>query len=256
MAAAPGSKIIVTTRSREIASIVAGPTNYYELQLLSDCDCWSVFAKHAFDQGSGDVGAFQDLQFIRQKVIEKSRGLPLVASNLGGFLHSKQSYEEWEDILNGSIRDLSDDDFDILPVLKLSYRHLPSHLKRCFAYCALFPKGYEFEEKELVLLWMAEGLIQSSKSKQLEDIGREYIRDLLSRSMFQQPSSGHITLHDLVNDLAQWVSGDTVCRLEDELGIGIDMQSRRFEGLAIFHTLVVNMMAKANLKPFTKLMMT
>ncbi|GAY33148.1 hypothetical protein CUMW_005850 [Citrus unshiu] len=229
MAAAPGSKIIVTTRSREVASIVAGPTNYYELQLLSDCDCWSVFAKHAFDQGSGDVGAFQDLQFIRQKVIEKSRGLPLVASNLGGFLHSKQSYEEWEDILNGSIRDLSDDDFDILPVLKLSYRHLPSHLKRCFAYCALFPKGYEFEEKELVLLWMAEGLIQSSKSKQLEDIGREYIRDLLSRSMFQQPSSGHITLHDLVNDLAQWVSGDTVCRLEDELGIGIDMQSRRFE---------------------------
>ncbi|KAJ4725309.1 Disease resistance protein [Melia azedarach] len=224
IAAAPGSKIILTTRSMEVASTVAGPTKSYELKLLSDDDCWSVFVKHAFQRG--DVGAFQNSELIRKKVVEKCRGLPLVASSLGGLLHSKHRYDEWEDILNGSIWNLSDDDCDIFPTLKLSYHDLPSHLKRCFVYCALFPKDYEFEEKELVLLWMAEGLIQPSKNKQLEDIGSQYFHDLLSRSIFQKSSNGRVSLHYLFNDLAQWVSRGIMCRLDE---LEVDMESRRFE---------------------------
>lgn len=87
---------------------------------------------------------------------------------LGGLLRCKQRDGEWQDILNSSIWELSDD-CEIPAVLKLSYHHLPSHVKRCFVYCAIFPKDYEFEEKEVVLLWIAEGkfhnqlIISSSK---------------------------------------------------------------------------------------------
>nr|XP_023923694.1 putative disease resistance RPP13-like protein 1 [Quercus suber] len=110
---------------------------------------------------------------------------------------------------------------DVLPTLRLSYIYLPSHLKRCFAYCSLFPKVYEFEEKELVLLWMAEGLIQETKeNKPIEDLGVEYFLDLIGRSFFQQSSSNEslFVLHDLINDLAQWAAGDSCYRLEDKLG--------------------------------------
>jgi hypothetical protein len=99
----------------------------------------------------------------------------------------------------------------ILPALMLSYHHLPSHLKRCFMYCSIFPRTMNLKEQELVLLWMAEGLIQSQQGdKQMEDLGSKYFRDLLSRSFFQQSSTkkSRFVMHDLINDLAKWVAGD------------------------------------------------
>ncbi|XP_020532827.1 putative disease resistance RPP13-like protein 1 [Jatropha curcas] len=113
---------------------------------------------------------------------------------------------EWKYILNSNIWSSQNDQSGILPVLRLSYHQLPSNLKRCFAYCAIFPKDYEFEEKELILLWMAEGLIQPVDSeKETEDVGAEYFHELLCRSLFQPSTNGEsfLVMHDLVNDLAQ-----------------------------------------------------
>lgn len=159
-AGASGSKILVTTCSTDVA-LTVGTAEYYNLKLLSDDDCWSVFVKHAFEKR--DVGLHRHMGSIRKKVVQKCRGLPLAAETLGGLLRCKQSDDEWDEILNSKIWYLSEES-NILPVLRLSYHHLPSHLKRCFAYCAIFPKDYEFEEMELVYLWIAEGLIQQSNS--------------------------------------------------------------------------------------------
>ena len=104
-------------------------------------------------------------------------------------------------------------------------------------FCSIFPKDYEFKEQELVLLWMAEGLIQPSEGdKQMEDLGSEYFQDLLSRSFFQQSSmmklqfempwryhleyhssmkKPRFVMHDLIKDLAQRVAGDICFRIED-----------------------------------------
>ncbi|KAL5803767.1 hypothetical protein ACOSQ3_030567 [Xanthoceras sorbifolium] len=214
---ARGSKIMVTTRLADFALAVK-PAQSYELKLLSDDDCWSLFVNHAFE--SSDFDAHRpNMEFFRKRVVEKCKGLPLAAKTLGGLLRSKQTDDEWEDILNSSLWDLPEES-GILPVLRLSYDHLPSHLKRCFSYCAILPKDYEFEAQELVLLWMAEGLIQPSKhNKRMEDLGADYFRDLLSRSIFQKSTgdASRFKMHDLINDLAQWVSGDTSLRLEDEL---------------------------------------
>ena len=54
---------------------------------------------------------------------------------------------------------------DVFPALRLSYSFLPSHLKRCFAYCSIFPKDYEFEKEKLILLWMVEGFLHESEGK-------------------------------------------------------------------------------------------
>jgi hypothetical protein len=55
--------------------------------------------------------------------------------------------------------------------------------------------------------------------KQTIDLGSEYFCNLLSRSFFQQSSvrKSRFVMHDLINDLAQWVAGDICFRMEDRL---------------------------------------
>ncbi|CBI23756.3 unnamed protein product, partial [Vitis vinifera] len=66
------------------------------------------------------------------------------------------------------------------------YYYLPSHLKRCFSYCSIFPKDYKFKKEKLVLLWMTEGLLEQSKNKKrMEEVGNLYFQELLSKSFFQ-----------------------------------------------------------------------
>ncbi|KAL7234403.1 hypothetical protein ACSBR1_017913 [Camellia fascicularis] len=213
---APGSKIIVTTRDRDVASIM-GPVQNHLLQHLSDDDCWSVFEQHA--SGNRSLEDNSNLEFIRRKIVEKCNGLPLAARTLGGLLQCKER-DEWEIVLNSKIWDLTEAN-EIPLALRLSYHHLPSHLKQCFAYCSILPKDYEFEEMELVFLWMAEGLLQQQNGqKRMEDLGVEYFRELQSRSFFQPSSGGEsskFVMHDLINDLAQSVAGYTCFRLEDKL---------------------------------------
>ncbi|KAG6631315.1 hypothetical protein CIPAW_13G083000 [Carya illinoinensis] len=77
---------------------------------------------------------------------------------------------------------------------------------------------YEFEEKQLVWLWMAEGLIQLQEGeKQMEELGSQYFHNLVSRSFFQQSSENksRFLMHDLINDLAQSIAGDTCFKMED-----------------------------------------
>ncbi|CAL5379216.1 unnamed protein product [Camellia sinensis] len=85
---------------------------------------------------------------------------------------------------------------------------------------AVVPKDYEFEEDELVLLWMAEGLIEHLEGgEQIEDVGRKYFHELVSRSFFQLSRHDKLLfiMHDLINDLAQAVAGDICFRLENNL---------------------------------------
>ncbi|XP_058215969.1 putative disease resistance RPP13-like protein 1 [Rhododendron vialii] len=212
-----GSKVIVTTRIMDVAFMIAGPSKYHFLKELSEDECWLVFAQHAFEDRSMDANP--NLVSIGRKIVKKCKGLPLAARTLGGLLRCKLREDEWEGVLNNKIWELPEEESYILPALKVSYYHLPLHIKKCFAYCSILPKDYEFEENELVFLWMAEGLIPKQKGKkQIEDVGCEYFHELLSRSFFQPSSSGELfVMHDLINDLAQFVARKICFRLEDKL---------------------------------------
>lgn len=203
MAGAPRSKIIISTRLGDVTSTM-GSTDYYNIELLPDGDYWSLFLMQAF-QSKDIVGTSRDSVLIRKKVVEKYRSLPLAEMTLGGLLRSKQSNEEWEQILNSEIWD-SYDESGILPGRRISYYHLPWHLKRCFTFCAILPKDYEFRKDKVVILLIAKGLVQRSEdNEKMEDLGCEYFHALLSRSMFQPSSNNHtkFIMHDLINDLAQ-----------------------------------------------------
>ncbi|KAJ9685518.1 hypothetical protein PVL29_017529 [Vitis rotundifolia] len=211
---AQGSVVMVTTRHEDVASIMR-TTSSHHLSKLSDEDCWSLFAGIAFENITPD--ARQNLEPIGRKIIKKCDGLPLAANTLAGLLRCKQDEKTWKDMLISEIWDLRPEQSRILPSLHLSYHYLPTKVKQCFAYCSIFPKDYEFQKEELILLWVAQGLLGSLKEgEMIEDVGEICFQNLLSRSFFQQ--SGHnksmFVMHDLIHDLAQFVSGEFCFRLE------------------------------------------
>ena len=91
-----------------------------------------------------------------------------------------------------------------------TYLYLSPQLKQCIAYCSLFPKDYEFQQGEIILLWMVEGFLNhESDKKQMENLGRKYFQELYSRLFFQLSSSNKslFVMHDLNNDLLNGLQG-------------------------------------------------
>ncbi|KAF3455378.1 hypothetical protein FNV43_RR00001 [Rhamnella rubrinervis] len=212
--AAHGSKIIITTRSTQIASVFSTVRKPHVLQLLEGEDCWKLFSKHAFSNEE-TTSHPNYLEEIGRQIANKCKGIPLALKSLACILHGQQDPKEWQNVLESDFWELPQKDGDILPALWLSYYYLPRHLKRCFAYCSIFPKDYEIEKEKLILLWMAEDLLQSRNSMMLEEIGEKYFEDLRSRSFFQVSRDGEtFTMHDLINDLAKFVSGESCLRLD------------------------------------------
>ena len=151
---APGSKIIITTWNANVATMMGGEKNFCELKHWSDDDFWLVFQKHAFE--NRNINEHPNLALIGKEIVRKCGGLPLAAKALGGLLRYEQREDKWNIILTRKIWGLSGDKCGILPTLRLNYNHLPSPLKGCFSFCAIFPKNYEFDKKELIRLWIAE----------------------------------------------------------------------------------------------------
>ena len=145
------------------------------------------------------------------KIVKKCKGLPLALKTMGSMLYNKSSVSDWETVFQSEIWEFSKECCGIIPSLALSYIHLPSHLKVCFAYCALFPKDYEFKKECLIQLWMTENFphfLQHSRTP--EEVCQQFFIDLLSRSFFQQSVENEkvFVMHDLLNDLAKYVGGD------------------------------------------------
>ncbi|XP_029153143.1 putative disease resistance protein RGA1 isoform X1 [Arachis hypogaea] len=213
-----GSKIIVTTRSEKVASIM-GKAYKQNLLYLPDEDCLKLFLRCAFP--AGEENKHPRLVEIGKEIVRKCKGLPLAVVSLGCMLHSENRESVWKKTRDSEIWKMDQQNDGILAALKLSYNHLPSELKRCFSYCSVFPKGYEYSNLELISFWMAHGLLQTNdEDEEAEDLGEFYIQELVSKSFFEGVPEDQVVvdglifeelkhlgisyfkMHDLINDLA------------------------------------------------------
>ncbi|XP_057739019.1 putative disease resistance RPP13-like protein 1 [Arachis stenosperma] len=221
-----GSKILITTRSKRVASVVQ-TVSPYELNLLSEEDCWLVFSKQA--RLSTVSMENPTLKKVGRDLVKKCDGLPLAAQALGGLLRGNSDIKYWNHLLKSEIWELSDDKIKVVPALRISYYYLPSYLKECFVYCSLYPKDYEFSKDELILLWMAENFLQAAGKKTPEEVGDEYFDELIARSFFQPHKiyDNKFVMHDLVHDLAMIFAGEFYFRAEElENAVEVDIKTR------------------------------
>ncbi|XP_065632460.1 putative disease resistance protein RGA3 [Quercus suber] len=236
--AAQGSRILVTTRKNRVTEMM-GSVNIINLEVLSKEDCWLVFSKIAFF--NRDPWEFEQLEGLGRQIVEKCKGLPLAAKTLGSLMQYKRSIEEWRRVLDSNLWELEDEQIESLyaPLL-LSYYDLSSPLRRCFSFCAVFPKDYVFSSDELVLMWMAQGYIKSKKNVDIEIIGGDYFENLAIRSFFQDFERDEIDgkikkckMHDIVHDFAQLRSKDVCFTINSNIGLETDYKTARHLELEI-----------------------
>ncbi|MQM23822.1 hypothetical protein Taro_056892, partial [Colocasia esculenta] len=197
-----GGAIIVTSRNSAVGTAIPYGNTLYPLPRMSDTQCMAIFERCAFKGQKAET--YPDLKHLSEQVVRMLKGVPLAASIVGGFLgkhlHDRHPWikvveEGWPhaDVVDG--------------VVGLSYLHLPSHLKPCFAYCAMFPKGFEFNKETMVRMWIAQGYVQKRDENELmEHIGSDYFNELRQRSFLQSGPrkryGDYYIMHDLIHDFA------------------------------------------------------
>ncbi|TVU29178.1 hypothetical protein EJB05_20735, partial [Eragrostis curvula] len=215
--ALPGSKVLVTSRDAKVG-VLMGCDQRHQLRLncLPDAACWLICKSNASDIQKIDM--CPELASLGEEIVKRCRGLPLAAKAVGSLIRRKPDGKNWWEVLHNDVWDNDELVNEILPVVRLSYAHLPPQLKKCFAYCSLFPKGYIFDKKELIRLWMAQGFLQQHERLQPEDVGRKYFDELLGRCFFQESpfydvTEGRYEMHDLFQVLAQSVAEKECSRI-------------------------------------------
>ncbi|XP_062227468.1 putative disease resistance protein RGA4 [Phragmites australis] len=200
--------ILVTTRKLSVAKMTK-TVEPIMLSAMEGDDFWLLFKSYAFgDQRYKDQGLYN----IGKQIAGELEGNPLAAKTVGALLRRNISIDNWTNILNSEEWKSLKVSGGIMPVLKLSYDCLPGHLQRCFKYCSLFPKDYQFDGTDLVRIWISQGFVDGSRtSKSLEDTGNDYLADLVDSGFFQKigrdwHSPECFVMHDLMHDLAWKVS--------------------------------------------------
>ncbi|KAL5737115.1 hypothetical protein ACOSQ2_031903 [Xanthoceras sorbifolium] len=205
-----GASIIVTTRITTVASFM-GTMPLHQLSGLTEDDCWSLFKERAFGHETEER---PNLVELGKKIVKKCGGVPLAVKSLGSMMSYRRDESQWLSVVESELWNLPQPENSILPALRLSYSNLPSKLRQCFAFCAIFPKDFVIEKEFLIQLWMASGFIPFSGSLDPEDIGNEFCNELCWRSFLEDLGedgygfSKGFKMHDLVHDLAQSIMED------------------------------------------------
>ncbi|CAA3023464.1 disease resistance RGA3 [Olea europaea subsp. europaea] len=212
-----GNVIMVTTRDLKVASILKTYRDPYRLELLKDDQCWSIIKARAF----GDAEVPERFEKVGYEIACKCGGLPLAANMVGGALQGKE-VAEWISVLGIGLSNLEANQNIVFQVLKLSFDRLSSPLlKKCFAYCSIFPEDSQIEREDLIQLWMAEGFLMDDGENNMETLGNRCFNNLLQNSFLQEVERDeygnivHCKMHDLVRELACSVSKSESFNAED-----------------------------------------
>ncbi|KAM3345153.1 putative late blight resistance protein R1B-17 [Capsicum galapagoense] len=162
-----GSRVILTSRKKEVALHGKCHSDPLDLQLLRPEESWELFEKRVL----GEERCPDELKDVGEKIAEKCDGLPLVLDLIGGVISRKEKKEAlWIEALNNLSSFIFKDEEEVMKVIQLSYDHLSDHLKPCFLYLGSYPKDKNIRISWLKDLWNGEGLLEPTDLKSVEEV--------------------------------------------------------------------------------------
>lgn len=211
---AVGSRILVTTRNLDVASMMDAAASPFVLQPLSEEICWSLFEELAFSRRNPED--CMRLMQIGCEIARRSNGIPLVAKTLGSLMRDKRDRREWEHVLRSELWEFEGNHPVFAPFL-LSYFDLSPIERRCFSYCSIFPIEHEIHKDDLIELWTSEGYFYGEKYL---EIGENCCKNLFRRSLFQdfqKDSYGSVEkckIHGIISDFVCFLTRKECVKIE------------------------------------------
>uniref|UniRef100_A0ACD5V1I6 Uncharacterized protein n=1 Tax=Avena sativa TaxID=4498 RepID=A0ACD5V1I6_AVESA len=235
---ARGSRVIVTTRHDKVAAGMKATPPYHHVDKLEDHDAWTLLKKQVLSSeiDEASIGTLKD---VAMKIIAKCDGLPLAVKVMGGLLRQRERTRgDWERVLNDSAWSVVGMPEELNNVVYLSYEDLSPCLKQCFLHYSLLPKNIVFGYDIIVGMWVSEGFVQGISSDDLEELGRQYYKELIMRNLIEPDreyiDQYHCIMHDVVRSFGQHVSGDEVLVGQNEETSTISkLSSKKFLRLSI-----------------------
>ena len=181
------SRIIITTRRGDIANSCrdGDSIDIHKIQPLSPERAAELFCLKAFSRNGRCPSGLEE---VSKSILQKCDGLPLGIIQIGRLLSIKpRTRNQWKifhDSLESELRsngELS----DIVKVLSASYKDLPYHLRYCFLYMSIFPETNPVKRRRLVRLWIAEGFVIEKSGMTLEEVGEDYLKELIDRNLIK-----------------------------------------------------------------------
>ncbi|WVZ62307.1 hypothetical protein U9M48_012071 [Paspalum notatum var. saurae] len=205
----PGSRVVITTRRRDVA-MAAAPERIKMLEPLREPEAWELFCAVAFRDVPGRACP-SHLTTLATSMLERCGGLPLAIVTIGDLLALKEPTEfAWRNARDSLLWDTSSSDLGIgeaASILNLSIDDLPHHLKKCFLSCSGYPEDMWIKRKILIRNWVAQGLAVDEQQRRAEDVADDYLDQIVQRNLVQvvqRNEFGRVkrfTIHDLIRDL-------------------------------------------------------
>ncbi|KAL5853722.1 hypothetical protein ACOSQ3_008840 [Xanthoceras sorbifolium] len=201
-----GSRVIITTRIKEVAERSDERTHAHRLRFLRLDESWQLFCEKTFRNSDGS-GVDEEFKTLGMEMVQKCNGLPLAIVVLGGLLFTKTRLKEWKVVRQHFWQCLRNDSIHITYLLALSFNDLSHQLKLCFLYLSIFPEDFEINVEELIRLWTAEGFVSHDEIRTTEDVAEDNFNALINRSLLhvEKRSWGRVStcrVHDLLRDLS------------------------------------------------------
>ncbi|XP_039130263.1 disease resistance protein RPS2-like [Dioscorea cayenensis subsp. rotundata] len=215
--------VVFTTRSEAICGVMEADKKI-KMECLDLAAAWLLFKEKA---GEELIASDKLIQYHAESIVRECAGLPLALITIGKAMSTKKTTTEWEYVASmmrkskyQSIPGMKKES-NFFPILKISYDNLESDtLRQCFLYCSLWGEDVEIPADELIECWMGHGLLDD-----FDDLNEAYskgetIIGNLKEACLLEPVDwskvlrlnpkydSHVKLHDVIRDLALWITSD------------------------------------------------
>ncbi|XP_028757998.1 probable disease resistance protein At4g27220 [Neltuma alba] len=200
-----GCKILLTTRRLPVCNMM-NCDRKIPLELLSNEESWTLFQKHARTID-------ESLSSVAQGIVRECKGLPIAIQAVGASLKGK-SVAEWKEALkrltNSKPMDVEEGVRDAFSCLRLSYDYLRNNeAKSLFLKCCMYPEDTYISIENLFRIMMGLGMCEELDSLEEARNKVDACVNILVNScllMHYEEYGGRLRMHDVVRDVALWIS--------------------------------------------------